>query len=141
MPLAGFLNFVDRVPIARANAPQIFAGHTVQGVNGIAMIAPATQKLEDRVPIVSPFHVETDSPSELVGINFAAPPLIENVLVARENGFQPQNNRTVPGLAALFEKLGSKVLRVWESMIIADQDDVCTSDCGINPGRTQDFLI
>jgi hypothetical protein len=131
MAFANFLNFVGSMPITRADAPEIFPRHAIQAVNGFAMVSAASQQLKNRFPIVTPLGIEPDSPAKLIRIDFTAPPLIQDALVASENRFQAEDNRTVARLDTLFKKFGGEVLRVGQGVVVAYEENICALNGGV----------
>src|ERR1035441_10590106 len=95
---------------AGADFAQVFARHAVESVDGLGVIARGDQQLVEWGPIVSPVEVEADALAELALVDFAAPPFVENVLVAGEDGFDSQHDRAVPGQGALLDQRGSIAL-------------------------------
>src|SRR5713226_5589968 len=89
LPQPGYL--VGDVAVARSNFAQIFARHAIEPVDGGAVVAGGGEQLVKRSPFVAPVEVEPDALAQLVFVNLAATPFVEDVLVARKNGFDSQH--------------------------------------------------
>src|SRR5271165_1838767 len=85
MALADFGEFSGGVTVAGADFTQVFARHAVQSVDGFGLVARGDEQVVKRGPVVSPIEIEADALAEFTFINVAAPPFVENVLVAGEN--------------------------------------------------------
>src|ERR1700685_1379785 len=59
-----------------------------------------------------------------ISAHFAAPPFVENVLVAGENGFDAKHDGTIPGERALLDQGGGMELSGGQRVVVADEDDV-----------------
>src|SRR5581483_8742141 len=79
------------------------------------------------LPVVPPIEIEADALAQLVFVNLALHPLVEDVLVAREDGFEAENNGPAC-LAESLDHLGGKFLRCGQRVVVADQD-------GLRPGN------
>src|ERR1700733_5561890 len=86
MTQASFGDFRSGVTVAGANFAQIVARHAVKAVESFAVIARGHQQVVKRSAVVSPVEIEADALAKFVLVNFAAPPLVEDVLVAGING-------------------------------------------------------
>ena len=104
MALANLGKLGGGMTIAGTDFPQIFAGHAIEAVNALAMVACGDEQFVKWSPIVSPVKIEADALPQFVFINFAAPPFVENVLVAGENGFDAQHQGTVSSQCALLDQ-------------------------------------
>src|ERR1043166_5043526 len=94
MALPNLSDLVRSVSVTRANLPQVFTRHTIQSVNTLGMIACSHQQFIEGLPIISPVKIETNAFTQLVLINLAPPPFIQNVLIAGKNCFDAQHYRT-----------------------------------------------
>jgi hypothetical protein len=56
-----------------------------------------------RSPIVTPVEIETDALAEFAFVDFAPPPLIENVLIAGEDSFNTKHDGAIGDKCALLE--------------------------------------
>src|ERR1700687_110224 len=83
------------VPGTSSAFAQILASHAMEPVDGGAVVARGGEQFVKWSPFVSPVEFETDALAQFVFINFAADPFVENVLVAGENGFDPEHNRSL----------------------------------------------
>jgi len=129
------------VAVAGADLAQVFARHAVETVNGIAMIARRDQQIVKRSPVVSPIEIETDALPEFVLIDFAAPPLVQNVLVAGVNGFHSQYHGTIAGQRALLHHRCGVALRGRQCVIIADKDYVGGVQCSLKLGGIEQCIV
>src|SRR5581483_3350034 len=98
MLAANFCNFVGGMAITRPNLPKVFARHAIEPVNRFAMFAGCHQQCIKRLPIVSPVHIEADSPAQLSFIDLPSPPLFDDTLISRKNSFNREHNRTISGI-------------------------------------------
>ncbi len=130
MALPDLGQLVSGVAIARPDLAQIFAGHAVQPVDRVGMLARGHQQFVKRRPVVSPVEIEADALLQFFRVDFAPPPFVENVLVAGENGFEAQHDRTVAGLGAVLEQSRRKTLGRRQSVVVADQDGVGAAHAG-----------
>jgi hypothetical protein len=92
MALADFGDLGRSVTVAGADLAQVFARHAVQAVDGFGVIARGDEQFVKRSPVVAPVEVEADALAEFALVDFAAPPFVENVLVAGENGFDTEHH-------------------------------------------------
>jgi len=92
------------VTVTRPDLTQIFAGHAVEAVDALAVIASGDQQLIKRSPIVSPVEIEANALPQFRFLNFAPPPLVENVLIAGKNGFDAEDDAAITGQRALLEQ-------------------------------------
>src|ERR1700687_3958550 len=92
MAAAEIGKLVGGVPVTSSDFAQIFARHAIEPVDGGAVVAGGGEQFVKWSPFVSPVEFETDALAQFVFINFAADPFVENVLVAGENGFDPEHN-------------------------------------------------
>ena len=91
--------------------PEILAGHAIEAVNRFGVLASRDKKFIKGRPVVSPLGIEADAGAQFFGADFAAPPLVEDVLIARIDGFDAKNNRAVAGKGAGFQQVGRAALR------------------------------
>ncbi len=124
MAFADFGDLGGGVTVAGADLAQIFARHAIESVDGFGVIARGDQQFVKWGPVVSPVEVEADALAEFAFVDFAAPPLVENVLVAGENGFDSEHDGAVPGQRALLDQRRGIALRSGQRVVIADEDDV-----------------
>ena len=111
MALPDFGKLDGSVAIAGADLPQILARHAVQPIERFAMIPRGDQQFVEGSPVVSPVEIEADALAKFVFVNFAAPPFVENVLIAGKDGFDSQNNGPVASQRALLEQRCGVTLR------------------------------
>ena len=88
------------------------------------MIARRDQQFVKRSPIVSPVEVEADALAEFALVDFAAPPFVEDVLVAGEDGFDTEHDGTIASQGALLDERGGIALGRGQGVVVADKDDV-----------------
>ncbi len=141
MALADFGNLGGGVTVAGADLAQIFARHAVETIDGFRVIARGDQQFVKWGPVVSPVEVEADALAEFALVDFAAPPFVENVLVAGEDGFDPEHHWTVPGQRALLDQRCGIALRSWQRVVVADQDDVGGMQSGLNLLRIENRIV
>src|SRR5580700_1660472 len=111
MMLANFGNFFGGVAVARSDFAQIFARHAIESVDGCAMIARGREQFVEWGPVVSPIKFEANTLAQFVFFNFAVVPLVQDVLVARENCFDSQRDGALVEFVVA-EKRGYIALRV-----------------------------
>ena len=131
MALADFGDLGGGMAVAGADLAQIFARHAVQAVDRFGMIARGDQQFVKWGPVVSPIEVEADALAEFALVDFAAPPFVENVLVASENGFDSEHHGAIPSQRPLLNQRCGVALRGGQRVVVADQDDI---------GGAQSFL-
>ena len=124
MALADFGDLGGGMTVTRADLAQIFAGHAVETVDSFRVIARGDQQFVKRRPVVSPVEVEADALAEFTFVDIAAPPFVEDVLVAGEDGFDSQHHRTVTGQRALLDQGCGMALRGRQRVVVADEHDV-----------------
>jgi phage tail protein X len=88
------------------------------------VIARGDQQLVKRRPVISPIEIEADALAKLGFFNVAAPPLVENVLVAGKNRFNPEDHWAISGQRTLLDQRCGMPLCCRKRMIIADQHDI-----------------
>src|SRR5229473_7394758 len=120
-------NLVGGVPVTSSDFAQIFARHAIEPVDGGAVVAGGGEQFVERSPFVSPVEFETDALAQFVFINLAAEPFVENVLVAREDGFDSQHYGALVKFGIAKERSWI-ALRVGQGVVIADQDDSSFGD-------------
>ena len=57
-------------------------------------------------------------------VDFAPPPLFEDVLIAGEDGFDSEDDRAIPGESALLDQRCGVALGAGQGVVVADQDHV-----------------
>ena len=124
MTLPDLGHLVRGMTIARSDLAQVLSRHAIQPVDCLAMFARRHQQIVERRPVVSPVEIEANSLPEFLCINLAPPPFVEDVLVAREDGFDSKNHRPIPRLGALLQQSCGKTLRRRQGMVVADEHDV-----------------
>src|SRR5580692_7825592 len=95
--LANLGNLGRGVTVAGADLAQVFARHAIETIDRLGVIAGRDQKFVKRRPVVSPVEIKADSLTQFVLIDFAAPPLFEDVLIAGKDGFDSEHDRTISG--------------------------------------------
>ncbi len=131
MALANLANLGGGVAVAGPDLAQIFARHAVETVKRLGMIAGGDQQFVERRPVVSPIEVESDPLAEFVLVNVAAPPFVENMLIASKDGFNAKDDWPITREGALLDQRCGITLRGRQRVVVADQDHV---------GRTQGAL-
>src|SRR5258708_2018032 len=117
MTLAELGYLVGGVAVARPGLAQVFAGPATQPVAGCPLVAGGGKQLVKWSPIVAPVEVEPDALAQLVFVNLAASPFVENVLVARKNGFDSQHYMALAEFG-IAEERGQIALRVGQGMVV-----------------------
>src|SRR5271155_4277979 len=128
MPLMNLSNLVGRMPVSRSDLAQVFPRHAIQTIDGVRVFAGGHQRFIKGGPLIAPVEVETNALAQLIFVDLAPPPFVEDVLMARENRFDSEHDRPVARLGAVFEQTGSKTLRRRKRVIIANQKYVGCSD-------------
>jgi hypothetical protein len=88
------------------------------------VIASGDEQFVERSPVVSPVEIKADALAQFDFINLAAPPFVENVLIAGKNGFDAENHGPAAGQRALLEQRRGMALGRGQSMVVADEDDI-----------------
>src|SRR2546423_15659019 len=94
MVFFNFADFVGSVPVPGSDLAKILAWHAVEAVETNRVLAGGGEQLVKWRPIVSPIKIEADALSQFRLVNFAAPPFIDNVLIAGKESFNGQHYRT-----------------------------------------------
>ena len=141
MAFADFRDFGGGVAVARSNLAQVFARHAVQAVEGFSVIARGNQQVVKGCPIVSPVKVEPDALAKFVLVDFAAPPFIEDVLVASEDRFDAEHDGAVAGQGALLEQRGGVALGRGQGVVVADKNYIGLSESGLNLFGVQQRVV
>src|ERR1700758_5083035 len=141
MARAHFGNLLGSMAVARPNFAQVFPRHAVQSVNSGGLGARFFQQVVERVPVVSPIEIKANALPQFLLVDFSAPPLVQNELVTRKYRFQPQPDRSISNLGALFKKRGSVILRCGQSVVVADQNDVSSLNGFIQMSRIENGVI
>ena len=110
--------------IARPDLAQVFARHAVQTVNSRAVVARFFEQLVERRPVIPPIQIKANALAQFLLVNFAAQPLVNDVLVAGEDGFDAQNYRTIAHERTLLDQRCGVTLRSGQRVIVADKNDV-----------------
>src|SRR5260370_1270665 len=131
---------VGGVAVARSDLAQIFAGHAIETVDGGAVVAGGGKQLVKWSPIVAPVEVEPDALAQLVFVNLAASPFVENVVVGRKNGFDSQHYMALAEFGIAEERC-QIALRVGQGMVVADQNDSGFGDFATHIARGENFLV
>ena len=97
MALADLGDLGRSVTVAGADLAQVFAGHAIETVDAFAVVAGRYQQFVERSPVVSPVEIEADALAQFALVDFAAPPFVENVLIAGEDGFDSEHDRAISG--------------------------------------------
>src|ERR1700678_2744377 len=124
MTLANLCDLGRGVTIAGSDFAQTFPGHAVEAVNGLAVIAGRDQQFMEGRPIIAPIEIETNALAQFVLVDFAAPPLVEDVLIAGEDGFNAKYDRAVSGQGTLLEERRGIALGAGQRVVVADQNHV-----------------
>src|SRR5271166_3718760 len=104
MPLANLGDFYRGVTIASPDLAQVLPRHAIEAIERFRIVAGAHQKFVERSPIVSPVKVEAYALAKFFFVNLPAPPFVKNVLVARKDGFDSQDNWPVAGKRAVLQQ-------------------------------------
>ena len=94
MAAANLGNFCGGMAVARPDFAQVFAGHAIEAIERDGMFARGTEEFVKRSPIVSPIKVEADALAKFRLVDLTTPPFVHDVLIAREDGFEADENRT-----------------------------------------------
>src|SRR3984957_7926246 len=141
MALANLGDLGGSVPVSRPDFPQVFARHAVEAIYAFGMIAGGSQQFVERSPVITPVEIEADALPKFALVNFAPPPLVENVLVAREDGFNAQHHRTPAGQRALLYYRRRIALGRRQSVVIADQHHVGSLHCILKLWRVEKRVV
>src|SRR5712692_1388047 len=141
MPLANLLNFAGCMPVTSSDLAQIFARHAIQTVDGLGVIAGRNQQLVKWSPIVAPVQVEADALAEFAFINLAAPPFVENMLVAGKDGLDSKDHAAVPCKGSLLDERSGVALGGGQSMVVPDQNNVGGTQGTLNLLRVEERII
>src|ERR1700680_297224 len=137
MLFADLGNLCRSVTIASSDFPQVFTGHAIETVNGLAMVASREQQFVEGSPIVAPVKIEADALTQFGLVNFAAPPFFENVLVAGKDGFDSEHHRAISGKGALLEQRCGIALGGGQGVVVTNQDNVGGMQSILNLLRVQ----
>src|SRR5579871_1262779 len=130
MALPDFGKLRGGMAVACADFSKILSRHAIQAIERLAMITRRDQKVVEGSPIVSPIEIEACALTKFRLVNLAAPPLIEDMLIAGKNGFDAENHGTIADHRSLLEDRCRVTLRGAQRVVVANQDNV---------GRTQTF--
>jgi hypothetical protein len=133
-------NFISGVAIASSDFAQVFARHAIESIGGCSTITCSGEQFVKWKPIISPVDVEADALAKLNFINLAARPLVENVLVARENGFDSQDDGALAELE-IAKQRRQIALRIGQGMVIADEDDSRSGNFTANVVEADNSLV
>src|SRR5208282_1529161 len=91
-------------------------------------------------PVVSPVQFETDALAQLVFVNFAAEPFVENMLIAGKNSFQPQHHVALVEIVVAQQRR-QVALRVRQRVVIAYQNRSGFGNLLTDVGRGNHSLV
>ena len=117
-------DFCAGVAISQSNSSQVVSRHAIETVECLGVVPGGRQDLTEGSPIVPPVKVEANPLTQFVLVNLAPPPLVQNVLVAREDGLHPKYDGPVARERTLFDSSGGVALCRRKSVIVADENDV-----------------
>src|SRR5438445_1522550 len=120
MLLANLRNFASRVSVTGANLAQVFARHAIQTINGLRVIAGGGQQLVEWSPVIAPVEVEADSLAEFAFVNLAAPPFVENMLIAGKDGLDSEYNAAVACQGSLLDERSGAPLGGGQSVVVTN---------------------
>src|SRR5579862_8510599 len=115
------------VTIAYGDLSHIAAWHAIEAIDRNAIGASALQQLVKGSPVVLPVKVVADALAKLVLVDLPAKPIVEDMLVAGEYRFHPQNHGTLLRAGALGNQARAITLTIGESVIVADKQNVGSS--------------
>ena len=124
MPLPDLCDLQRGMAIASADLAQILARHAIQAVECLGVIARTDQQFVKRSPVVSPIQIEADTLPQFGFINFAAPPFVENVLIASKDSFNAKDDWPVTRQGPLLDKRCGTALGRRQSVVVPDQDQI-----------------
>src|SRR5260370_22028649 len=116
--------FCAGVAIAQSNSSQVVPRHAIETVECLGVVPGARQDFTEGSPIIPPVDVEANPLAQFVLVNLAPPPLVQNVLVAREDGLDPKYDGPVARERTLLYGSGGVALCRRKSVIVADENDV-----------------
>ena len=120
MLLANLRNFASRVSVTGANLAQVFARHAIQTINGLRVIAGGGQQLVEWSPVIAPVEVEADSLAEFAFVNLAAPPFVENMLIAGKDGLDSEYHAAVACQGSLLDERSGAPLGGGQSVVVTN---------------------
>ena len=92
------------------------------------------------LPVVSPVQVEADAFTELLVVDLAAHPLVEDVLVAGKDRLHTQHHRPAACRCSL-QSLRNEALRGGQSVVIADQYHVGLAKLGFDLRQCEERFV
>src|ERR1700730_16037353 len=113
-------DFCAGVAISQSNFSQVVSRHAIEAVECLVVVSGGRQDFTEGSPVVPPVNVEANPLTQFVLVNLAPPPLVQNVLVAGEDGLDPKYDWPVAGERTLFYNRGGVVLCRRKSVIVAD---------------------
>src|SRR5260370_1119111 len=96
--------FCGGMTVASPHLAQVFAGHAIESVDRFGMVASRNQQFTERCPVISPIEVEANALPEFAFIDLAAPPFVEDVLVAGKDSFDPEHDGAIAGQRPLLDE-------------------------------------
>src|SRR5262249_9483829 len=120
MALANLGDLSGGMTISGADLAQVFAGHAVKAIEADGAFPSRGKQFVKRCPVVSSIKIETDALAKFGFFDFAAPPFVDDVLVAGENRFNAKNDRPLPD-DWIANQRSQIALRTGQGVIVADQ--------------------
>ena len=74
-------------------------------------------------------------------VDFPSPPFVQDVLIAREDRFHSQNQRTISSDRLLLQKRTRETLAGGQRMVIADQHQISPTDRLMHAGNIHHRLV
>src|ERR1700722_8243699 len=121
MIMTEFGDLIGGVAIASADFSQIFARHAIEPINEGAALAGGGKQFVEGSPVVSPVEFETHALTQFIFFDLAAQPLVEDVLIAREDSFDAQYDGSLMKIE-IAQQRSQIVLRIGQSVIVAHQN-------------------
>src|SRR3954451_4054792 len=101
---------IGSMTIALGNATHIAPRRAIRSVYGNLQCASDLERVQKRLPLVSPIHIEAEALAQLgVGSRFCLP-FVYDVLVTGEYRFEQQDKRTLLGLTQILEHVAQEEL-------------------------------
>src|SRR5579872_396561 len=88
------------------------------------MLTRSYKQIIERCPTIPPLNIEAGALAQFRFFDLAPPPRVQNVLVPREDSFQPEDYGPVSRLRPIFKQRSCKTLRSWERMVVTDKNDI-----------------
>jgi hypothetical protein len=112
------------VAIASGDLAQVATRHAVKAIDAFAELPAGAQQFQKRLPGIPPIVIEADPVAQLTIVDLTGQPLVEDVLVAGEDGLDRQHHRS-PGGCGLAQQRHRVTLGSRQGMVVPDQENVC----------------